>query len=115
MMCAPIVLAATAEAGEAKFELGLPADLPCFEGHFPDLPVLAGVVQLDWVMRLAAAYLRCGQPAATDFRVKYKRVITPGLPLTLTLSHDAARHRLDFIYRTGDHVASLGRVMLATP
>jgi 3-hydroxymyristoyl/3-hydroxydecanoyl-(acyl carrier protein) dehydratase len=115
MMCEPIVLAATTEVGEARFDLDLPADLPCFQGHFPGLPVLAGVVQLDWAMRLAAAHLRCGQPTATDFRVKYKRVIMPGLPLTLTLAVDAERHRLDFTYRSRDLVASQGRVVLAAP
>lgn len=114
-MCAPIVRAVAAENGQVTLALDLPADLPCFRGHFPGFPVLAGVVQLDWAMRLGVAHLACGQPSATDFRVKFKRVIVPGDPLTLVLQHDAGRGRLDFVYRIGDFVASQGRVMLAPP
>lgn len=111
-MCVPIVRIIAAEAGHVTLDLDLPADLPCFRGHFPGFPVLAGVVQIDWVMQLAMAHLRCDEPAASDFRIKFKRVITPGNPLTLTLGHDAGRRRLDFVYRTGALVASQGHVML---
>jgi 3-hydroxymyristoyl/3-hydroxydecanoyl-(acyl carrier protein) dehydratase len=113
MMCDPIARTVAADAGQITLELDLPADLPCFQGHFPGFPILAGVVQLDWVMRLSAAYLRCGERSATDYRVKFTRLIVPGSPLTLTLDHDEVRHRLDFVYRTGGLVASRGRVTLA--
>src|SRR5580658_8138584 len=117
-MCAPIVRTIAVEAGAAAsdgitLELNLPDDLPCFQGHFPGFPVLAGVIQLDWVMRLGAAHLGCGQISATDFRIKFMRVIVPGNPLTLTLDFDEARHRLDFVYRVGGVIASRGRVTLA--
>jgi 3-hydroxymyristoyl/3-hydroxydecanoyl-(acyl carrier protein) dehydratase len=113
--CAPIVVGIVTETGKISVRLHLPSDLPCFQGHFPGFPILAGVIQLDWVMRLAAAHFRCGHPSATDFRIKFRRMITPASPLMLTLSHDAIRRRLDFVYHTGDLVASLGRVMLDVP
>ena len=113
-MCAPVVRTVAPEGGRVTLELSVPDDLPCFAGHFPGFPVLAGVIQLDWVMQLAAAHLRCGQKSAADFRIKFMRVIVPGGPLTLTLNHDEARHRLDFVYRTGDAVASSGRITLAS-
>jgi 3-hydroxyacyl-[acyl-carrier-protein] dehydratase len=114
MMCMPIVRVIAAEAGHVTFDLDLPTDLPCFRGHFPGFSVLAGVVQIDWVMQLGVAHLRCDQPSATDFRIKFKRVIMPGNPLTLTLGLDAGRRRLDFVYRTDLRVASQGHVTLAT-
>jgi 3-hydroxymyristoyl/3-hydroxydecanoyl-(acyl carrier protein) dehydratase len=114
-MCAPIVRSVAAEAGQVVLHLDLPADLACFQGHFPGFPVLAGVVQLDWVMQLGAVHLSCGNPSATDFRIKFKRVITPGSPLTLTLCHDVAGRRLDFVYRSGAKVASQGRILLCDP
>jgi 3-hydroxymyristoyl/3-hydroxydecanoyl-(acyl carrier protein) dehydratase len=103
----------TAQTRRVTLELDLPDGLPCFRGHFPGFPVLAGVIQLDWVMRLGAAHLACGQQSATDFRIKFIRVIVPGNPLTLTLDHDHARHRLDFVYRVDGLVASRGRITLA--
>jgi 3-hydroxymyristoyl/3-hydroxydecanoyl-(acyl carrier protein) dehydratase len=113
--CTPIVKAIAREAGQVSLQLDLPADLPCFQGHFPGFPVLPGVIQLDWVMRLAVEHLRCGQLSATDFRIKFRQVVGPGSPLTLTLTHDAPRQRLDFTYHIGDLVASQGRVMLDAP
>ncbi len=35
----------------------VPRDLSCFPGHFPDSPVVPGVLQLDWAMELAAELL----------------------------------------------------------
>jgi 3-hydroxymyristoyl/3-hydroxydecanoyl-(acyl carrier protein) dehydratase len=113
MMCAPIVRAISTDAGAVTLDLELPADLPCFRGHFPNCPILPGVVQIDWVMQLGMAHRLCAQSSASDCRIKFKRVVTPGCPLTLTLSRDVVRHRLDFIYRTGGLVASQGHVMLA--
>lgn len=115
MMCAPIVLAARSDvAGQVMLQLDVPPTLPCFVGHFPGFPVVPGVVQLDWAMQLGITHLRCGQPSATDFRVKFKRIIRPGAAVTLTLRHDAARRRLDFAYRVGEDIASQGRVALAS-
>ncbi len=113
MMCPPIVRAVLAEPGQLVLLLDVPADLPCFLGHYPDLPILPGVVQIDWVMQLAVRHLQCGQPSATDFRIKFKRLIAPCAPLALTLRHDKVRHRLEFVYRLGDLVASEGRVTLS--
>jgi len=38
-----------------RLELAVAPDLPCFEGHFPGVPVLPGVVQLDWRFASAAS------------------------------------------------------------
>lgn len=112
-MCAPIVHAVLRQAPDLiALELELPATLSCFAGHFPGFSVLPGVVQVDWVMQLGAAHFPGVPRAAADLRVKFKRVITPGMPLTLTLRHDAARGRLDFTYALGAAIASQGQIAL---
>ncbi len=35
---------------ELRLPLTVPVDHPCFEGHFPDAPILPGVVLLDMIM-----------------------------------------------------------------
>jgi 3-hydroxymyristoyl/3-hydroxydecanoyl-(acyl carrier protein) dehydratase len=95
--------------------LELPARHPAFDGHFPGKPVLPGVVQIDWVARLAADYFGIDSFAATDFQVKFRRVIEPGPDLRLTLRLDRTSGSLSFEYRTVGAPASSGRISLAPP
>jgi 3-hydroxymyristoyl/3-hydroxydecanoyl-(acyl carrier protein) dehydratase len=96
----------------AVIRLAVPQDAEVFRGHFPDMPVLPGVVQIDWVMRLASRCFQLSKPVADDFQVKFSRIIGPGVALVLTLELDPVRHRLNFEYRVNDQIMSSGRVKL---
>ncbi|MCL7487571.1 MAG: hypothetical protein M8357_05280 [Desulfobulbaceae bacterium] len=63
-------------------------DFPAFEGHFPGKPVLPAVVQLAAVRFLAASYL--GKPLllVTVNRAKFKTMIGPEEPVTITIQLD---------------------------
>ncbi len=100
------------QADEAVLELGLPTDHPAFAGHFPDQPILPGVVQVDWAVRLAAELLGTERLAATDLQVKFRRVIQPLKPLSLTLRVDRSKGTLSFEYRCDGEIASTGRIKL---
>ena len=114
-MTAPLVLSvARPSADEAFVTLDLPADHPAFAGHFPGQPVLPGVVQTDWAIRLGDELLGTGITAATDFQVKFRRVIQPGDSLELTLRHDRTKHSLSFEYRQKGEIASTGRIKLGS-
>lgn len=95
--------------------LALPRDAAVFHGHFPTMPVLPGVVQIDWAMRLACRCFGLTQPVADDFQVKFSRVIEPDMKLVLSLALDPIQHRLSFEYRVDDQVMSSGRIKLASP
>ncbi len=112
-MTAPLVHSVTRpEPGRAELVLDLPADHPAFAGHFPCQPVLPGVVQTHWAVRLGAELLETGCEAATYFQVKFRRIIRPNRVLELSLRHDAAKASLSFEYRQGGEVASTGRIKL---
>ena len=112
-MTLPQILAeAWPDGDRVVLSLAAPADHPAFDGHFPGQPVLPGVVQLDWAMRLAAERFHLSQRAARDFQVKYRRIIQPGAALSLSLGIDRAKGRLSFEYRLGDDAASTGRIVL---
>jgi 3-hydroxymyristoyl/3-hydroxydecanoyl-(acyl carrier protein) dehydratase len=96
----------------AEAQLSFPSDSDVFRGHFPNMPVLPGVVQIDWVMRLAEQCFRITQPAPSDFQVKFSRVITPDMVLRLILAVDPAHQRLTFEYRAGEQIMSSGRVKI---
>jgi 3-hydroxymyristoyl/3-hydroxydecanoyl-(acyl carrier protein) dehydratase len=109
----PSILSSRAEGDRAIFELSIPGDLEAFRGHFPDRPILPGVVQIDWAVRLAPQ--EWSLPAvARDFQVKFRNVISPGATLTLELRFDRAKRRLYFEYRAGALPMSSGRIALET-
>ncbi|MEM1231037.1 MAG: hypothetical protein AAGI15_10905 [Pseudomonadota bacterium] len=62
--------------------------LPCFAGHFPDAPILPGIVQLQWAVELAEALApqRYGTAAFLGLaRVKFKRPVQPPAELEFEL------------------------------
>lgn len=112
-MTPPHIIELTHEAGRAVARLALPPDAAVFKGHFPGLPILSGVAQIDWAMRLAQHCFALAEPVADDFQVKFAHVIEPGAALVLTLDYDPAAGRLNFQYRVADQLMSSGRVKLA--
>lgn len=99
--------------GGCELALFIDPGLFWFQGHFPELPLLPGVVQLDWALRLASRHLGVAVDAAPRFQVKYKSGIFPGDRLILVLRHDPVKARLNFEYRRGEAVCSSGS--LAVP
>lgn len=89
----------------------VPPTLAYFEGHFPDCPVLPGVVQVGWAIEFARRHL----PFSARFRslasVKFTRVIQPNEAIALRLVADAQRRELSFEYRRGDDPCSSGRIL----
>ncbi len=98
------------EAGRIEMDLEISPDLQWFKGHFPDRPILPGVVQLDWAVHFGCEVLGLALSAAQEFQIKFKAVISPGDLLTLALRHDSAKGRLSFEYRRGVDICSSGTV-----
>jgi 3-hydroxymyristoyl/3-hydroxydecanoyl-(acyl carrier protein) dehydratase len=99
-----------------RLHFALPAELEYFDGHFPDVPLLPGVVQIGWAVELARLHLAADAAGALDrFRslatVKFMRVMQPGATVTLQLSVDRESRALAFEYLAGDQTCSSGRVL----
>ncbi|WP_244816396.1 AMP-binding protein [Caballeronia sp. Lep1P3] len=80
-------------------DIRVPHALHHFAGHFPGLPILPGVVQLDWAIRLAAEFVAGARDIESVDRLKFMAPVPPGAVLALQLTHDAARRRVQFAYR----------------
>jgi 3-hydroxymyristoyl/3-hydroxydecanoyl-(acyl carrier protein) dehydratase len=67
----------------------IPADHPCLAGHFPDAPIVPGVVLLDY----ARALLQIWQPGLrikTLSQAKFLQPLPPQQAFTITLTADNA-------------------------
>jgi len=111
----PAVLAVDdSKENEVTLTIGMSPELVAFSGHFPDNPILPGVVQIDWVMRFAAVHFGIKKIAAPDFQVKFRNVIRPGEPIALTLKLDHSKRQLSFTYQSGHALMSSGQLKLET-
>jgi 4-coumarate--CoA ligase (photoactive yellow protein activation family) len=107
---------AEAQQGDVFFyELHVPRTLVHFAGHFPGLPILPGVVQVDWAVRFAAAQVPAAIDVASIDRLKFLAPVPPGAQLKLTLAHDAARQRIQFTYRLGERDCASGVIVYRKP
>ncbi|MGI9323824.1 MAG: 3-hydroxyacyl-ACP dehydratase FabZ family protein [Pseudomonadales bacterium] len=82
------------------------ADLAYFRGHFPNQPLLPGVVQINWAVALGAQALAAEfgkQQFAGLARVKFKAPVLPGAILRFQLQPAPGRIALTIASRNGVH------------
>jgi len=118
----PVVLAERSLEGRCEQELVVPSDLACWPGHFPELSLLPGVVQLDWVMELAERRLGRSPGLSRIEGLKFTRPVLPGQKLTLILElpegresdglPTRARFRIEDGARVGAGTFAQGRIAL---
>jgi 3-hydroxymyristoyl/3-hydroxydecanoyl-(acyl carrier protein) dehydratase len=104
----PQVMARRDADGRTELDLRVPADSPWFEGHFPQMAILPGVVQVGWAAHYAHDLFALGPGVIALEQVKFKRPVEPGMLLTLTLRPDAVKQRARYEYRSGEDVCSSG-------
>ena len=91
-------------------------DIAVLQGHFPQEPIVPGVAQLFWAAALARqAFPRYATALTGEVRsLKFKRVISPGTQLRISLTLEAGDPpHVAFDYQS-DHMHSHGRLLLTS-
>lgn len=96
---------------QAVVALEVATSLAAFEGHFPDTPILPGVVQLDWAMRWAQDMFGIAAPFRGVDALKFQHVVRPGCRLVLSLEHLPAKAAVAFRITDGERPCASGRLM----
>jgi 3-hydroxymyristoyl/3-hydroxydecanoyl-(acyl carrier protein) dehydratase len=97
--------------GRAVLELIAPRDLLYFDGHFPGRPILAGVVQIDWVIAFGRRYFALPPSFRGIHALKFQRVIPPERPVRVELIHEPAKCALSFKITSDVGIHASGRVI----
>ena len=97
---------------DLKATIAIPADGRWFEGHFPGRPVVAGVVQIHWVMQAAREVFGPGLRPRAFENLKFRDLLLPEqvFRLSLELSDDGALLRFRLFSDSSEF--SSGKVVL---
>lgn len=82
-----------------EMQLFINADLQWLQGHFPEQPVLAGVVQTHWAGTLAQHLFAPQQPLIRIDNLKFQNVILPLQNVCLELKRQTPSAAVTFRYR----------------
>lgn len=104
----PTIVSQRRDAERSELEILVEAGNPWFEGHFPQFPILPGVVQIGWAEHFAQTLYGFATGVSVVEQVKFKRPILPGTRLTLVLRPDMRAHKLRYEYRDADTTYSVG-------
>jgi acyl-CoA synthetase (AMP-forming)/AMP-acid ligase II len=83
-------------------------ELAAFEGHFPQAPILPGVVLVDWAVRLSREAFGLSGGLLRMETLKFQQLVRPGIELTAELAW--APGRLDFKFTSSHGVHAGGRL-----
>jgi 3-hydroxymyristoyl/3-hydroxydecanoyl-(acyl carrier protein) dehydratase len=108
----PVVIDERVVPPTAEIRLRVPADLEYFEGHFPGVPIVPGVVQVQWAILFARRYLQLSADFAGLEALKFHQVMGPETEATLTLNYSTATAKLHFSFDSSRGRHSSGRVLL---
>jgi acyl-coenzyme A synthetase/AMP-(fatty) acid ligase len=96
---------------QAALSLEIVPQLRVFDGHFPGLPVLPGVVQLDWAIAFARkAFPDLPRHMLRAEQLKFQLPVLPPVRLDLALDWDADARQLAFRYSSQKGVHATGRL-----
>ena len=111
----PEVLAVTAQRPES-IDLGLriPRELAYLPGHFPQVAVVPGVVQIQWAVHYARQHLHISDSFDHMEVIKFKELLLPDQHATLTLDYAPHNGRLQFRVHAGAVEFSSGRIYFKT-
>ncbi len=102
---------AGADAASATYRLRVPASLEHFRGHFPSFPILPGIVQLDWAVRLGRRHFAGLDESRGVDNFKCQALVFPDAALTLELKRD--QNGLQFRFFDAQRTYSSGKVLFA--
>lgn len=83
---------------QAEIVVTVSPDLPCLPGHFPDNPILPGVVQVDWAMTLGLELFAIQGRFDGLSAVKFMRIMQPPEQYRLVLKWLPAKSQLIYQY-----------------
>ncbi|WP_207858696.1 AMP-binding protein [Acanthopleuribacter pedis] len=108
----PIITSTQPTEHGRQFTARVPDQLIYLDGHFPQAAVVAGVVQITWIVRLIQSLTGFPPDISQMEAVKFRNLLKPGEPFTLDLIFDQGRSKWRFKITGESGLISSGRLCL---
>lgn len=109
-MLYPDIIASRRVADGIVLSLCIPQNLAYFAGHFEQIPIVPGVVQIQWAIHYAQGHLNLNTAFSHMEAVKFKELLLPEQQFELSLRFLKAARKLEFRYYSLDAEYSSGRI-----
>lgn len=109
-----VISIAYEESNAVTLSLLVQPELHYFPNHFPNYPLLPGVVQLDWVIHFGRGILQVTGEFCRMDNIKFQAIVRPAQRLNLRLQWQADTRRLAFTYTLDETTFSSGIVVFTT-
>ncbi|MEM8546837.1 MAG: hydroxymyristoyl-ACP dehydratase [Pseudomonadota bacterium] len=109
----PVVDHAAVDGSDIQLRLSIAANCPWLEGHFPDRPVLPGVVQVRWAIQAAMLIWPQLGGVTKLGNVKFQRPILPPTAITLRLTFNPDKRLLKARFVDGEETYSSASITFA--
>jgi len=106
----PRVLSRLEDYPNNRLLIDVSPELGCFQGHFPDRPILAGVTQLHWAVCAARNLYGFDEVPAEIKQLKFKNIVSPPRVLELALCK-AFANEVQFEFTSLGQIHSQGRLI----
>ncbi len=102
----PEILASEYDGEQGRWLIGISPKLTFFRDHFPEAPVLPGVIQVDWAANIARSAWSDIQFSGEVINLKFRQLVRPSQIIRLALTR--SRNRVEFSFASGSRVHSSG-------
>lgn len=103
----PDILSWINEASQHTLLLEVCPQMSIFEGHFPDNPILPGIVQLHWAVGISMGVYSFNDAPFEIKRLKFKNIVQPPRVLELVLKKPGA-NEINFQFSSPGQLHSMG-------
>jgi 3-hydroxymyristoyl/3-hydroxydecanoyl-(acyl carrier protein) dehydratase len=111
MLRYPVIKSVQQTGNQVILNLFLPYNILYFNGHFPDYPMLPGVIQINWAIEFSQKYLQILPQFKRLEVVKFHKLILPDMLIKLKLEHNTLKHKTTFSYSNDKTIYSSGRIV----
>ena len=103
----PPVLSWVNESPQHKLLLAVSPEMECFKGHYPDNPILPGIVQVHWAIGVSMELFGLSESPNEIKRLKFKNVVQPPHVIELDL-RKSVTNTINFQFNSVGQVHSMG-------